>query len=400
MSILKIYKDSFTGLSKDVWILSLAMLINRTGAMVLPFMSLYLSKELNFSLPETGFAMAFYGIGSILGSFTGGWLTDKFGYYYVQLTSLIGAAILLIPLLFVTHYYGIIVCIFAFSFLSDMFRPANAVAIVSLSKPENRTRSLSLNRLAMNLGFSLGPTLGGLIAAYYDFKWIFLFDSITCLIAAFIVWKYLPFISFKNKPIENFVDQPIKEKQIHAFQDMKYLTFLVLVTFFGLAFFQLFSTFPVYLNELNYDEKSIGLILGFNGLLVFILEMPIIAALEKYKRPMILVAIGCLLMALSFTIILLGSYGLSIVLFFVFIITLSEIFAMPFMLNYALNRPAPEKRGQYMAFYSIAFGFSHIIGPTLGMNIAEKYDFYTLFGILVILSILIAWGYFMLRRRV
>jgi predicted MFS family arabinose efflux permease len=174
----------------------------------------------------------------------------------------------------------------------------------------------------------------------------------------------------------------------------------VLVTFFGLAFFQLFSTFPVYLNELNYDEKSIGLILGFNGLLVFILEMPIIAALEKYKRPMILVAIGCLFMALSFTIILLGSYGLSIVLFFVFIITLSEIFAMPFMLNYALNRPAPEKRGQYMAFYSIAFGFSHIIGPTLGMNIAEKYDFYTLFGILAILSILISWGYFMLRRRV
>ena len=104
-------------------------------------------------------------------------------------------------------------------------------------------------------------------------------------------------------------------------------------------------------------------------------------------------------MALSFTIILLGSYGLSIVLFFVFIITLSEIFAMPFMLNYALNRPAPEKRGQYMAFYSIAFGFSHIIGPSLGMNIAEKFDFYTLFGILAILSILIAWGYFMLRRR-
>jgi predicted MFS family arabinose efflux permease len=402
--LLKIYKDSFTGLSKEVWILSLAMLINRTGAMVLPFMSLYLSKELQFSLPETGFVMAFYGVGSILGSFVGGWLTDKYGYSSVQLFSLSGAAVLLIPLLFVTDYYGIIACIFGFSFLSDMFRPANAVAIVTLSKPENRTRSLSLNRLAMNLGFSLGPTLGGLIAAYADFKWIFLFDSITCLIAAAIVWAYLP----NNSIIKNrsgLIDTPLTEEQtptkhVNAYQDAKYITFLLLVALFGLAFFQLFSTFPVYLNELHYDEKTIGLILGLNGLLVFILEMPIIAALEKYKRPMVLVAIGGLFMSLSYFLVVWGHFGIGMIVLFVFVITLSEIFAMPFMLNYALNKPAPEKRGQYMAFYSIAFGLSHIFGPSLGMNVAEVYNFKTLFIVLGILSIFISWGYFSLRKRI
>lgn len=128
--------------------------------------------------------------------------------------------------------------------------------------------------------------------------------------------------------------------------------------------------------------------------------MPIIAALTDYKRPMVLVAIGSLFMALSYVMILWGHMGIWMVVSFVFVITLSEIFAMPFMLNYALNKPAPEKRGQYMAFYSIAFGLSHIVGPSLGMNIAETFDFNTLFVLLSILSVFIAWGYFSLRRRV
>jgi predicted MFS family arabinose efflux permease len=400
MNVLGIYRNAFVGLSPSVWILSVAMLVNRTGAMVLPFMSLYMTIELGFSLPEAGFAMAFYGVGSMLGSFLGGWLTDKYGYHYVQLIALIGGAFVLIPLLFITGYVEVIACVFGFSLLADMFRPANAVAIVNLSKPENRTRSLSLNRLAMNLGFSLGPTLGGLIAAFMGFKWIFLFDSLTCLVAAFIIWRYLPRPPIVQPNSSNNLDQPIQEKSVQAWQDPKYITFLLLVTVFGLIFFQLFSTVPVFLDQdMHYSEAHIGLILGLNGLLVFILEMPIVAVLEKYKRPMLLVAIGCLIMAFSFVLMLFANWGLVCILFFILLITLAEIFAMPFMLNYALNKPSPNRRGQYMAFYSIAFGFSHVVGPSFGMNIANHYDFYMLFGVLSILSVLAAFGYFALRRR-
>jgi predicted MFS family arabinose efflux permease len=400
MSLLGIYKNAFVGISPTVWILSAAMLINRTGAMVLPFMSLYMTVELGFSLPEAGFAMAFYGIGSMLGSFIGGWLTDKYGYHYVQLTALLGGAAVLLPLLYVTNYYGVIACIFAFSLLADMFRPANAVAIVNLSKPENRTRSLSLNRLAMNLGFSLGPTLGGIIAAFMGFKWIFLFDSLTCLGAAYVIWRYLPRPTAIQLATQETQNPELPQKSINAYQDPKYITFLLLVTLFGLLFFQLFSTVPVFLDrDMHYTEAQIGLILGLNGLLVFLMEMPIVSVLEKHQRPMLLVAIGCILMSISFLVMLLSDWGIGLILFFIFLITLAEIFAMPFMLNYALNKPSSNRRGQYMAFYSIAFGLSHVIGPSFGMNIANNYDFLTLFGILATLSLMAAAGYFGLRRR-
>jgi predicted MFS family arabinose efflux permease len=400
MGLLGIYKNAFIGLSPAVWILSAAMLINRTGAMVLPFMSLYLTIELGFSLPQAGFAMAFYGLGSMFGSFIGGWLTDKYGYHYVQLTALIGGALVLLPLLVVTNYYGVILCIFAFSLLADMFRPANAVAIVNLSKPENRTRSLSLNRLAMNLGFSLGPTLGGVIAALLGFKWIFLFDSLTCIGAGWVIWTYLPRPHNKKMITTETIEQLQPQKSMAAYRDIKFITFLLLVTLFGLLFFQLFSTFPVFLDrDLNYSEAQIGLILGLNGLLVFLMEMPIVSILEKYKRPMILVAVGCLMMTVSFLILLISNWGLGIILFFIFLITLAEIFAMPFMLNYALNKPPSNRRGQYMAFYSIAFGLSHVVGPSFGMNIANTFDFYTLFIVLSAFSLIAAIGYYGLRRR-
>jgi predicted MFS family arabinose efflux permease len=400
MSLLGIYRNAFVGLSPAVWILSAAMLVNRTGAMVLPFMSLYMTLELGFSLPEAGFAMAFYGIGSMLGSFIGGWLTDKYSYHYVQLIALLGGAVVLIPLLFIDGYYEVIACIFGFSLLADMFRPANAVAIVNLSKPENRTRSLSLNRLAMNLGFSLGPTLGGIIAAFLGFKWIFLFDSLTCIGAAFVIWRYLPKPAAVQSTPSLGEDQSMPEKSTQAWQDPKFVTFLLLVTIFGLLFFQLFSTVPIFLErDMHYREANIGLILGLNGLLVFLLEMPIVAVLEKYQRPMLLVAGGCLLMAMSFVVMFFSSWGLGIVLLFIFLITLAEIFAMPFMLNYALNKPSPGRRGQYMAFYSIAFGLSHVAGPSFGMNIANSFDFHTLFGVLAVLSLLAGLGYFALRKR-
>ena len=104
--IISIYVDSFAGLNRSVWLLSFIMFINRAGAMVLPFMSLYLTKSLNFSLTEAGYVMAAYGVGSILGAYLGGQLTDRFGFYHVQLYSLIGGSILLFALIFLDGFWS------------------------------------------------------------------------------------------------------------------------------------------------------------------------------------------------------------------------------------------------------------------------------------------------------
>jgi predicted MFS family arabinose efflux permease len=71
------YINTFRGLSQEVWWLSLITLINRAGTMVIPFLSLYLTKSLNFTLIDVGWIMSFFGLGSVVGTWLGGKLTDK-----------------------------------------------------------------------------------------------------------------------------------------------------------------------------------------------------------------------------------------------------------------------------------------------------------------------------------
>ncbi len=82
--LLNLYLQSFANIQQPIWILSLVMFINRSGAMVLLFASLYFIKELDLSIAQAGLVMSFYGMGSVLGSFTGGWLTDRMNFFDIM----------------------------------------------------------------------------------------------------------------------------------------------------------------------------------------------------------------------------------------------------------------------------------------------------------------------------
>ncbi|RTZ49581.1 MFS transporter [Chryseobacterium arthrosphaerae] len=161
MKLINLYTSSFKGLSQESWMLALVMLINRAGSMVLPFLGVYMTNHLHFSIENSGIVLSFFGIGSVIGSWLGGMITDKIGEYRVQSLSLLLSVPLfcLIPLF--TTEAGLAGIILAQSIVSETFRPANSVAITKYAKPENITRAFSLNRMAVNLGFSIGPALGG-----------------------------------------------------------------------------------------------------------------------------------------------------------------------------------------------------------------------------------------------
>src|SRR6185295_554778 len=147
------YRNAYSGLSRSTWLLSLVMLINRSGTMVVPFMTLYLtSPGMGYNVGQAGIVYGLFGLGAFSGAFFGGRLTDKIGFYPVQLITLTGGGILFI-VLGQMHSYTLI-CLFTFlvSFVNEAFRPANSTAIAFYSKEENRTRSYALNRLAINIG--------------------------------------------------------------------------------------------------------------------------------------------------------------------------------------------------------------------------------------------------------
>lgn len=369
----KSYQNSFKGLSKEVWWLALITFINRSGTMVLPFLSLYLTEDLKFSLAQVGTIMAFFGVGSLFGSWLGGKLTDKIGFYPVMFWSLLITGFLFIGLQYVTTFHGFAFAMFFIMVIADTFRPAMFVSLKAYSKPENQTRSLTLIRLAINLGFSFGPFLGGIIIATLYYPGLFWVDGITCIAAIMLMRIVLK--EKKSVLSKNNLD---KELSISVFKDKSYLIFLVVVFLMGFMFLQLFTTMPLYYKvDHGLSEVEIGLLMSVNGLLIFILEMPLIHSIEKStmnKLKVITWSLG--LFALCFYVLNVSNW-VGILIVSMVLITFGEMFAFPFTNNFAMNRAPSGKEGKYLAMYTMAFSMAHIFSAKTGMEIIERFSFET-----------------------
>ncbi|PQJ22833.1 MFS transporter [Tenacibaculum sp. SG-28] len=377
------YTNTFKGLSEEVWWLALITLINRAGTMVIPFLSLYLIENLNFTIKNVGWIMTCFGLGSVIGSWLGGKLTDKIGFYKVMNTSLLLTGILFIGLQFVHSVLGFCIGIFLVMLVADTFRPAMFVALNTYSKPENKTRSVTLIRLAINLGFSAGPAIGGLIITSIGYDGLFWIDGVTCLLATLLLKKVL-----HPKKVKVLDDIETKDP-ISIFSDKAFWIFFVGMFLFGFIFLQYFSTIPLYYKEIcTLSEFEIGLLMGMNGFLIFLLEMPLIKWLETTKvSPVKLIFFGILLTGVSFLILNIGGY-IGIVIVGMLLMTIGEMIAFPFSNAFVISRAKKGKQGEYMAYYSIAFSIAHIFGHNSGMQLINTYGYGITWNIMTLLAVL------------
>ncbi len=368
------YINSFRGFTREIWILTLVTFINRAGTMVLPFLTKYLNEDLEFSYSDVGTIMVFFGLGSMLGSYLGGKLTDSIGFYKVMIFSLFVSGLLFFGLQYVTSFYGLCIAMFVIMTIADMFRPAMFVSLGAYAKPENRTRALTLVRLAVNLGFAAGPAMGGLIIMNIGYHGLFWVDGASCILAISIFWLL---VKEKKKTIEeNAVSESVAVKSVYS--DRPFWVFLLVIFITGMVFFQLFTTLPLYHQKAyGLTEFQTGLLLTLNGFLVFLLEMPIVNYFDRKKVNKVkLVLVGSLFMALGFYVLLLNVWA-GILVINVLFLTFGEIFAFPFSNSFALGRAPRGQEGRYMAFYSMSFSLAHIMSSKTGMNIFDHFGYLT-----------------------
>ncbi|WP_433991467.1 MFS transporter [Kordia algicida OT-1] len=367
------YMASFKGLSKEIWFLSLISLVNRAGTMVIPFLSLYLKKDMGLTETDIGSIFAFFGIGSVIGSWLGGKLTDIFGFYKIMITSLFLTGMCFIALQYIDSFWGFCIAILITMSIADTFRPAIFVAIKAYSKPENQTRSVGLIRLAINAGMGIGPTLAGLIIVTQGYNLLFWIDGITCIIAI-LLFAYLV-KDPKVKPSDirdkhNNLDKNIVYKDI-SFWIHSFICFL-----FGMAFFQLFTTIPLYYDEVfHLNEFKIGILLFLNVAIIVVFEMPLLNYLEKQRIPIVkYIIMSCILLTVSF-LVMYQNFWIGILIISIILMTLSEMLGFPYTNRYALNRAKDGLEGSYMAMYAMSFSIAHIFSPKIGFDIVEKFGY-------------------------
>ena len=395
---INLYKNAYTGVNRRMWLLGVVMLINRSGTMVLPFMTLY-CKHIGYSTKQAGYVVAIYGIGSLVGAFIGGKISDRFGFYYTQFFALFCGGILFLTLGQMNTYFSICISTFFLSMVNESFRPANATAIAHYSTPENRTQAFSIVRLAINLGWGVGGALGGLLASI-NYHLLFWVDGCTNITAAFLLLWLLPKVSLaQQKNISKTT--VIKEKAKPAYADKPFLYFIGLQLFFAICFFQLFTTIPLYFKEgLHINEFWIGVLMAMNGMIIAIFEMIIVFKLEGRRPYLRLMTYGALLMGISFSVLNISFiHGFAIAVFAMIIITFAEMIAMPFMNSYYISRSSAGNRGQYAAYYTMAWSAAQVFGSTGGTQIAYAIGFNNLWWIIAGICMLTAIGYQLLYAK-
>lgn len=395
--IVTTYKNSFSGLSRQTWLLSIVMLINRSGTMAVPFMSLYVTQYLHRSPSDAGIIITLFGIGSIIGATVGGKLTDMIGFRLVQIfSSIIGGAFFVLYST-ITHFETLCVLTVIISFVAEAFRPANFTAIAAYAAPGLQTRSYSLNRLAINLGWAVGASLGGIIASI-NYRLLFIVDGLVSIIAGLCILWWLPSTKAYRKEIKEKMKNMAVRK---PWQDKLFVQFILLTTLFTTCFFLMFRVVPLFFKEKwHMDESVIGLLLGLNGVIVAVLEMVMVSRLERHKSALYYIIVGSFFTMSAYALLMIPKI-LPIVIgtITVVLITFGEMFALPFTNAFVMSRTNEFNRGQYAAGYTLSWSVAQVVGPTGGFYIAEKWGYNWLWLTLIVLLLICAYGLKTLQQK-
>lgn len=363
--------------------------------MVVPFMTIYCTQQLHFSLAQAGLVMALFGAGSMIGAFSGGRITDKFGFYPLQIAALLSGGILFITVGYLRSLATLCSGVFVLAICNESFRPANSTAIAHYSSIDNRTRSYSLNRLAINLGFSVGGALGGFLASK-NYQLLFWVDGITNILASALMFFLLPVVKHH---LQNKKEEPIVGGS--PYHDSIYLFFILLVVLYAVCFLQMFGMQPVfYKTKWHITEQQVGFLMAMNGLLIASFEMILVHSFEGRKGKLFFIRLGLVFISTGFLLINVLPHFFVSACLIILLITAGEVLSLPFMNSYWLSRTRANNRGRYAALYTMAWSTANIIAPTMGSQAAQHIGFNFLWGLVGAIALIVSGGFWVLQKKV
>jgi len=183
---------------------------------------------------------------------------------------------------------------------------------------------------------------------------------------------------FTLKPISESDEQDERSRASRRspFSDIPFLLALFAQLVIGIAFLQYFSTMPIFYRDGHHlGEVNIGLILGLNGLLIFLFEMPLIKACEDRKIPVFSVLRwSSLLIAASFVTVLVSG-PVATVWIGMAILTFGEMLNFPYMNRFVYNRADQGRPGAYMGAFTSTWSIAHVFGHSAGLNLIDLVGF-------------------------
>jgi MFS family permease len=348
---------------RTAWILFFGTFIHRLASFVFPFLALYLTRR-GLSVTDAGLALTGYGIGAVIAQLGGGVLTDRIGRRNAIALSMIASAVLVLLVLQARSLPAVLATVIAYSFFAELHRPASSALIADLVPPEHRVAAYAFNRLLLNLAFAIGLALGGLVAAE-SFTALFLTDAASSAIYGVISLVALPHGTRTTRS----EDRALGGARSAILADRGFLLVLAGIFASAVVYSQTYSTFPLWVRDLGFDEKLYGFLQGANGFLVVAFELAVTAIALRHARTR-MIALGILLTGLGFGAfaVLQTAVGMFVA---VVIWSFGEMFDSPSVAAYTADRAPPHARGRYQSALGVTYGLAFTVGPILGTAVYQ-----------------------------
>jgi MFS family permease len=351
-------RENLRSLPPAAWVLFGGTFVNRLGTFVMPFITLYLTDR-GFSVPQAGLALAMYGVGGVAAQFLGGWLADRIGRRNAIGFSMLGASAITLALWQASGLLVIYALMLLLALVAEMHRPAASALIADLVPSEQRVSAFALFRLAINVGWACGLTLGGLLADA-SFDYLFVGDAATSAVFGVISLIALPHGTRTSRHEERHLRGATRT----IVADRGFLLFLGSILIGAAIYMQNVSTFPLHVREAGYSTSVYGTLQALNGVIVVLLELPITSWTGRRSRTR-MVALGAVLIGLSFASLVVAT-SIPALAGMVLVWTLGEIISSPVSSAFVADRSPEHARGRYQASLGVMFAMGAVVGPTIG----------------------------------
>ncbi|MFI9117695.1 MDR family MFS transporter [Streptomyces venezuelae] len=350
-----------SGLPQGFWWLWLSTLVNRTGAFVLTFLSLYLTVELGHSAWFAGLVVALHGLGGIAGSPLGGTLTDRWGRRPTMVTMHLAAAACAAALAVVTSAWAIATVVLLMGAAMQAVRPSINATIADMVPAHDVRRAYALNYWALNLGFAIA-SIGGGAAIFLGYRTLFVVDAVATTLGALIVFLRLP----ETRP-EAKLDtrgEPVVEDKVSmltVLRDAPFRTLVLLNLFVCIVFTAPWIGLPLTMADQGLSPSAYGAVIAVNGIVIVGFQL-LVNKLTDKRSPVVLLSLSSLLFAVGTgATALAGSpvaFAATVVVW-----TIGEMIHVPTNAA-ATARLAPEHaRGRYQGVMGMSWAVAGFVAP-------------------------------------
>jgi MFS family permease len=398
--------SQYKGLKKEIYIWFIGRVVTAMGAFVHPMLTLMLKVKLGFTPSLIAIVLAVSTLLSLPASIIGGKLTDKIGRKKIIVIFDIISEVLFIIAGLLPFSIATLVIIFIGSLFQQMEGPAYSALIADFSTSKDREKAFSLGYLGFNLGFMIGPTVGGLLFENH-IGLAFIISALSMFVSTVLIILYV----HEKNSIKNTSDSPLSapgsEYEISRENDTTWsiissrkviLVVMLAGSLAGAVYSLVGFLLPLNLEALYGTRGAViyGTLCSFNGFVV-IAATPIMMIISKKLREIPKMLIGVFLFVAGLAI-----FGFTTGLVFIYlgmmVYTIGEVINALGGSPYITRRIPASHRGRIFAVSAISGTIIAIISQlTIGFFL-EKFTYPFIWSIYIVVGLIVVGLYLLCYR--